>query len=124
MVRELHTVHGAVLMRLGALEESSASAANGAAASGASDGASDSAALRAELETLALKVSAFESRSTELSSALEGLRRVGDRLTTLDARDGEMGSKLAAIGQTMPVIAGGSRQCAHLCLWVHGVGIC
>jgi hypothetical protein len=28
------------------------------------------------------------------------------RLAELDARDGEMASKLAAIGQTMPVIAG------------------
>mmetsp|Transcript_26082 Transcript_26082/g.66351 ORF Transcript_26082/g.66351 Transcript_26082/m.66351 type:complete len:2106 (+) Transcript_26082:205-6522(+) len=97
MVKELHTVHGSVLMRLGALESTTSSG---------SGGGGDNGQLQSELDQLAAKMAAFEVKSSEVSNALDGLRRVGDRLAALDARDGEMASKLAAIGQTMPVIAG------------------
>lgn len=185
MVRELHTVHGSVLMRLSALEEGSGSNSGGTGEGGGS-GAEGSGSggvsgvavrdLRADLSALETKVAAFEAHGSEvrlgvssycghklarmwlvqskqpsyplvpplllelhvhmnpclhvhtptlphstardsthtytnsqLGAALEGLRRVGEKLGELDARDGEMASKLAAIGQTMPVIAGAQR---------------
>lgn len=100
MVKELHTVHGSVLMRIGALESSAGSSGNG-----------DAGLLQSELDTLASKMATFELKSSEVSGALEGLQRVGDRLAALDARDGEISAKLASIGQTMPVIAGKPYPC-------------
>lgn len=57
--------------------------------------------------------SLLPSSQAQLSVALDGLRRVGDKLAELDTRDGELASKLAAIGQTMPIIT-------SVCMGAHG----
>jgi len=103
MVKELHTVHGNVLIRLGNLES--------AAVNQPAGGSSDSAAGPQEgLSELTNDVRGLETRVAEAhastAQALEKLQKLGQRLDDTDAKDTELANKLAAIGQTMPVLAG------------------